>query len=264
MKNLSLLIVFGFVSAVLAPSLSQAQVRFVNLSSSDAYIAQAKYTDGYGSSRPGNTSSLGWYVGDHWTYSGWYAVKPGTSIDLPQGFYYVELNGERINFNNRQSVAGLVKNPGFSVKVDYNNSFQKNLELEQKNGYRQASFLEFHAGIYTISVGSPAYELVSETFNFHLPASKSRQTQTFQTRQPIAWIDLQPNTRSEVSNFRSQINGQQFSLSADVAVGYYTGGEDGRYTNDGTFWGKVTAYSLIKLPPRHVKVVDTPIPKPPK
>lgn len=158
-RGLMFLLSLSIVVVLLAVNKNSAhatpgQVTITNLRENTVFVAYGVMTP-Y-SSKAGDLTVI---VPRHITYHGWYRIEPGKSRDFPaNSWIFVEQNGNRIWWPNRNETTGIVRYPNAfnNVSVNYDRygvplPDSSNISIWLGRGYVERTFQELQAGFYQIT-----------------------------------------------------------------------------------------------------------------
>jgi len=180
---------FVLLGAPLPALAAEGYVKIVNLTSKTLNVGATRFQPGV--SKSGLTSVPNNYM----VFNGWYTVEPGKAIDLPPGGFYVEADGNRITWPNRNQYDGLVA-PGKIFRNVYIRSgtytevvssiyfAELSTFLNANPGYKRVTYQSLGAGQWNVTsaAGSPQrYQVISHTFPYN-----------YRTRDPHVYIDCYP------------------------------------------------------------------------
>ncbi|MCC7334777.1 MAG: hypothetical protein IT422_06760 [Pirellulaceae bacterium] len=194
---------------------TQAQVRFVNCDSHDAFVARAEYKQARSNSPNGKVSSLSYVESAGWSFTGWQRVSPGQVIEVPDGFYYLQLADTAITYANLQKTGGYITSERFSEFVDADSRGEAVKRLSQRN-FKFVDFMQFTLGTYRVVGNSPAFELATQRAKFYVSEHRGSHIETIAIGAPIASVlGIELKYRKLLNSVQSKIRGQNVALTFD-------------------------------------------------
>lgn len=224
------------LAAVLAgPAFADAQVRFVNLSDRDVFVAQAIYQSGRS-----NSGDLQVVVPEGFYFEGFWKVEPGGVFTGPAAYYYVEQQGgAKVTWQNLPVGNGPVHQAGFKFFLNSDGRAAKEAELV-RNGHRIVEYQMFGDGFYTIA--GTAFTFREQVFTFDY-SSRDYKTHFGNFDVPGRVVGLTVDAHARNARAPSwSFEGSRARLNVGT-VGS-DGGINGR--NQGYYRGSVTVAFIVR------------------